>query len=177
MTSPVPPMILHGKRWGWIAGAVMTGSVGLSLFALIIFDFLPPVSNSRIAAIAATAAFMLMFCVDSTIKIIRPNRIVLTEEGLELITAYRSRFWPWTRFVGFFGWWHRVLLVKTDFGWTRRIGIGHWNKDFGPVVRDFTRTAGIIIPALADEKVTPSPAPLFIVSGLIVATVLAFLLS
>ena len=70
-----------------------------------------------------------------------------------------------------------MLLVKNDAGKTRRIGIGHWNKDFGPVVRDFTRTAGIIIPALADEKETPSPAPLFIVSGLIVTVVLAFLLS
>ena len=82
--------LVHGALHGSVGDEKLEGSAGSDtihgqagndrLLGQAGDDWLSGGADSDVLAITAADGFVLMLCVDSTIKIIRPNRIVLTEE-------------------------------------------------------------------------------------------------
>jgi len=117
---------------------------------------------------AALLMFLAYLTTDFGLKAVWPNRLILEPEGLSLITAYGRQTWSWDQYAGLRGWWHLVLRVRLSTGTIKHIAIGHWQPDLDEQIAKYAAQFGIVVPRQPPNE-DLSPAPLFVLAGLIAA--------
>ena len=160
-------LTLRGKRWGSVGTVLLFAPPAVLVLGMSVLSITWGETGHALL-FAALGMILLPAVADSLLKAVRPNRMRLSLTGLTLETVYGSKAWSWDEYAGLHGRWHRVLIVRKKSGKRKRIAIGHWQPDLGRALGDYARRAGCEPPPGSDTFITPSPAPLFVTSGVLV---------
>jgi hypothetical protein len=139
------------------------------------FTQLKAASFTKAGTLFAVGVFLVNYSLDFLARSVRPNRLLLDEDGFSLQTWCRTSRWLWTDYRGVWGMGYLMLRVADGSESNRNIPIGHWSRDLEHRLYRFVSSKGIEVPE--PSLLHPSLKPLFFLSGALVLFALAVALT